>query len=277
MQCIFGAMVGILFLAANSYAMAQEGFSGTIFFRSGDRDSFYYLGQINKLSTRNVIYGRLGSQAITIELSEISEMIFSNPESSYRNKDSTIIIFNKERERFTIEHATTILSGRSGDICYVYGDPITKKQKNSCADIKNNISRIVLGETSGDLKINPSTGDFFPPYYNYDPFTGEKLEWGKRESRLRPRNKTAMPASKAGIAGASGSIVPATAPPPSQQTTSKGPVDKVLNAALARSGVNPESPEAKAAKELGKTWLNPGASQEEIDRAMRNVTAPFTQ
>ena len=28
---------------------------------------------------------------------------------------------------------------------------------------------------------NPATGEYFPSMYNFDPFTGESLEWAKRD------------------------------------------------------------------------------------------------
>jgi hypothetical protein len=74
-----------------------------------------------------------------------------------------------------------VFGGDWGSINYVYQDPLTKKLKESRARIENNISHLVIGEKTGDIKMNAKTGEYFPALFLYDPYTGEKLEWGVRK------------------------------------------------------------------------------------------------
>ena len=50
----------------------------------------------------------------------------------------------------------------------------------STTRVWGNLTRISLGEDSGDSKWNPTTGEYFPALYVFDPFTGDRLEWANR-------------------------------------------------------------------------------------------------
>lgn len=169
----------LLLLAATIHtAYGQEGFKGTIFFRNGDSVEFDHVGDLNRVQEAK-IYGKLGSQVVNYLLNDLKQIVFSNPEEYYQ-RNGTVIIINKQGERFTISESS-FYAPNGGGINYVYQDPVTKGLKETEAQVWKNISHIAIGEKSGDIKRNSKTGEYFPAMYLYDPFTGEKLEWAKRE------------------------------------------------------------------------------------------------
>jgi hypothetical protein len=57
----------------------------------------------------------------------------------------------------------------------------------------------------------------------------------------------------------------------SQLTLVERGVHGVLDASLSRAGIDPKTPEDQHAKKLGLDWLNPFASQEQIDKDIQRV------
>ena len=169
----------LLLLAATIHAYGQEGFKGTIFFRNGDSVEFDHVGNLKEVGEAG-INGKLGSQQVQYLLKDLKQIVFSDPDKSYYSRDGTLIIINKQGERFTILESSFYAFQR-GSIQYVYQDPVTKGLKETEAQVRNNISHIAIGEKAGEIKRNPKTGEYFPAMYLYDPFTGDKLEWAKRQ------------------------------------------------------------------------------------------------
>ena len=101
--------------------------------------------------------------------SEIKEVVFDH------KGDDAVVIVSKSGDRFTI--ADKYINRTVA--YYVYHDPITRKLKQSTAQWKD-ISHISIGDDAGDVKVNPTTGEYFPAMYVFDPFTGEKLKWATR-------------------------------------------------------------------------------------------------
>ena len=60
----------------------------------------------------------------------------------------------------------------SGEISYVYNDPIAEKRVAGRTRIREKVAGITIGRLAGDSKLNPKTGDFFPAIYSFDPFAG---------------------------------------------------------------------------------------------------------
>jgi len=51
----------------------------------------------------------------------------------------------------------------------------------------------------------------------------------------------------------------------------QSPLDRFFDWYLKNAGINPQSPEAKIGKEYGKDWMNPFASQEQIERDLEDM------
>ena len=155
-----------------------EGFDGTICLRTGKCIDFKHFGKIDDVRGQ-VIEGYLDGQKVTIDVSDLSEVIFSRTYPQSRQ----IIVVNKEGERFTMERAwnCSVQRGKKvgcGGASYVYQDRITGKLSSSFA-VSKDILSFSIGH-SGAVKRNTRTGEFFPSIYNYDPFTGEELEWADK-------------------------------------------------------------------------------------------------
>lgn len=165
---------------------AKDGFSGTLYFQQGKSVKFEHLGLKNALNIYS-IRGVMGGQKVTINLSEIKEVIFADQSCYYDGKEKgEVVVVNRQGERFTIQDAylqekRENYSDRSGIIHYVYNDPVTKMRKQTYGIPGEDISGVKIGEHVGDIKLNPKTGDYFPSMYVYDPFTGHKLIWSKQQ------------------------------------------------------------------------------------------------
>ncbi len=175
MLCIFFGFTNI---------SAQVEHSGTISFRSGEVINYEYLGSVNNIKTFGV-RGNLGSQFVTYNLSELSEVIFINPNADYRRNFSDIIIVNKNGKRYTLTDAYFYILHKDGptahsQIVYVFRDPVTNNLKTAPANIRNNVYSITIGNNIGKMRFNPKSGEYFPSTFIYDPYTGDKLVWASR-------------------------------------------------------------------------------------------------
>lgn len=167
--------------------LVSQGFSGTIYLRDGSAISFSHLGDLNSVENAHVA-GKMGPHSLNYRLEELKEIIFVDKTKYYSRISGEIasaIIINKDGEQFTLDDCTFYGNWRNqssaGYIYFVTIDPITKQLKRNTLAIRNNVYRVVVGEDIGNIKLNPKTSQFFPPYYNFDPYTGQKLIWAKRE------------------------------------------------------------------------------------------------
>lgn len=155
--------------------LSAEGFSGRIFFRSGNSVAYVHLGKLDKVVTYR-LWGKLGGQEVRFKLSEVKKLVFDH------KGDDTVMVVGKGGDRFTISpheiRSDPNITG-TGGVGYVYHDPITRKLQYASAEYKH-ISHISIGDDAGDVKVNPTTGEYFPAMYVFDPFTGEKLKWSTR-------------------------------------------------------------------------------------------------
>ncbi len=163
---------------AGATTKAPEGVSGSIYFRDGRIVEFSSLGEVDDMWGYALV-GKMGLQNVAYKLSDFSQIQLPNEKDEfYSNGGSEAIVFSRTGERFTINDA--YFKRNPGDstlyLSYVYLDPITRARRQG-TDAFQDISHIELGEHTGRWKHNPRNNAYFPSNYNFDPFTGDKLEW----------------------------------------------------------------------------------------------------
>ncbi len=191
---------------------AETGFGGTLHFRNGDSVFFDHLGTTSEVITYH-LSGLLGQQKVSYTFAELGLILFSDKEPS------TVIIVNKQGERFTL----TDCEIKDGFL-YVYNDPVTHKLDWTRAE-RNDISHIVIGKRSGKIKMNANTRECFPAMFVFDPFTGERLVWAE-QGRPVPGKPSLEPATYA--PGASTAPAAPTAPAP-RAAASPAPSAQAVN------------------------------------------------
>ncbi len=216
---------------------AETGFGGTLHFRNGDFVFFDHLGTTSEVTTYH-LSGLLGPQKVSYSFAELGLILFSDKEPS------TVIIVNKQGERFTL----TDCEMKDGFL-YVYNDPVTHKLDWTRAERKD-ISHIVIGKRSGKIKMNPATRECFPAMFVFDPFTGERLVWAEQG---RPVPGRPMPGPATYAPGASPNAVQPTVPGTSPVATQA--LSPVLNAPAVTSPVP-----AGATSNLRLTVVTPSAA-----------------
>lgn len=163
--------------------------------------NFHYLGVERHPIDRRLL--GVSPKNEDLFLSDVTELYLVDENNSYDGADnSRCDAIDHSGERFTINQC----GFKGGGLGYTYRDPITKEPKFAVAD-GNEISHILIGDSSGNIRKNATTGALFPDVYNFDPFTGDGLVWEKLESfsgsfllrdgtivefiRIRPEDATA--------------------------------------------------------------------------------------
>ena len=158
---------------------AETGYGGTIHYRDGTSVQFEWFGDINNVR-RAFLRGQLGARNIELNLYEVREVIFAESSRGYTlgvsSSPGQMIVVNRAGERFIIDEAQ-IRAPRSGAVRYVYQHPISRVLEATSDRIENTVASITIGEYVGTMKHNPETGEFFPPTFVYDPYTGHRLGW----------------------------------------------------------------------------------------------------
>ena len=187
---LFAAAILLAALALPGILAAQTGVSGTVHYRDGRSVDFERIGLLKDDEPREtIIAGKIGDQTVRYKLHDFSEIIFTGNHRYSKNHRGPMIVTNPEGERYTLEDAYVEVwfsslrsrNDHSGRFLFAYNDPITKKLTQGSDTFGDDISSITLGEHRGELKQNPSTEEFFPAAFNFDPFTGERLVWQSRE------------------------------------------------------------------------------------------------
>jgi hypothetical protein len=165
-------------------AKAQH-FGGTIVFRNGDKVEFTHLGATNN-ARQYYLVGKLGAKAVKFDLGELKEVALAENNRHYgplAGDGGTVIILNKDEERFTLTEAGFLAEGFVGvpPLEYTYFDVVTKKQRTSRAVLRDNVMSISIGRNVGNIKLNSKTGEYFPPLFVFDPFTGDRLVWAEEK------------------------------------------------------------------------------------------------
>jgi hypothetical protein len=173
----FGVLVVAGFLAAGCFA---EMFGGTIAFKDGGTVEFVRMGDGSP--AEYTLFGKLGEQRVEYKFNDLGQIIFSG--GKFDNANGEAVVVSKAGKRFSISNCT--VSGKSprwkyanSSLLYRYLDPITNQEQDG-KEPPEKIASITIGAAQGDVKKSPTTGEYFPSMYNFDPFTGEKLEWAKR-------------------------------------------------------------------------------------------------
>ncbi len=193
------SVVFMLALASWGFG-AEKGFSGTLYLRNGDSLFFDHLGTTSEVVNYQV-GGLLGLQRVSYKFADLGLILFSDKEPS------TVIIVNKQGERFTL----TDCELKDGFL-YVYNDPVTHKLDWTRAERKD-ISHIVIGRRVGKIKMNVATHEFFPAMFVFDPYTGERLVWAEH-GHVVPGEATRPAQAGGGLSGASTYTPAATQPAP---------------------------------------------------------------
>jgi hypothetical protein len=174
------AMMSVAWTQAGS--APPNGVSGVIHFTDGRQVKFKHFGTTSRVGDVHV-QGYIGTQRAEYTLDELGEIHFANPEGFYREGEARdeLLIISKAGDQFTMRGTRVTSRGGGkqdfrGVIRYVYLDPVTRQLRDG-QDSCLNSSHITMGKSTGPLKRNPKNGQFFPSIYNFDPFTGEKLQW----------------------------------------------------------------------------------------------------
>ena len=127
-----------------------------------------------------------------------------------------------------------------------YFDDIARKEQQRNVYFSD-ISRLVLDENVGRFRRCTHCRGTWPDSYLFCPHDGVRTVWGE----------------------SSGSLLTVSEPGARERTKrTANLMEALLNASLARSGVDPTSDEAAKAKEFGKLWMNPLADPKEIHRKL---------
>ena len=176
---ILVTIIALAALLVTAAAHAETGYSGTIHYRDGTSVQFEWFGDIDNVR-RAYLQGQIGARNVELDLHEVREIIFAEPSKNYDSSSGSgagqMIVVNHDGERFNI--VGRVLDGRTtGQLVYVYQDPITRVLRATGDRIRETVASITIGEYVGNMKRNPETGEFFPPTFVYDPYTGHRLVW----------------------------------------------------------------------------------------------------
>ena len=267
----------------------RHAFAGTINFRNGEVVKFNHLGTQDSVFQYGVM-GQLGMKKVRYDFTELNEVIFADKACAYRSgghrfwnvgERGTLEIVSRDGTRFTLTDAAVIgVTPRSrsgihslstGEIYYTYNDPVTRSVRDSKAKIGDRIkaktgdgiASVSIDRVVGTMKLNSETGAYFPSTYNYDPYTGQPLTWAEDRQDLEAAGKPSSRGSSASAARRRGRV-------PGVDV-----LDTVLDTSLSRAGVDPNSHEAKRAKQFGKLWMNPLADPDDIKRAFEELRRDF--
>lgn len=167
-------------MAVSLSAFAVEGYRATVCLANGNTIQTEFFGTKDKIEDY-VVRGYLDGQRVEYKLSELSEVILSEYETKYYDnggynqsaKKGDLIVVAASGKRFALTNCDL----NNGEVEYCYLDPVTESRRFSITHICKGIVSIKIGESVGQMKKNPQTGEFFPAIYSFDPFTGQKLEW----------------------------------------------------------------------------------------------------
>lgn len=129
---------------------------------------------------------------------------------------------------------------------------------------------VIFDDDHGTHRWSADSDQYFPPSYNFDPFTGSRLRWASPNVRPSTNGKKAEPT----WACVSCRQVASEGPGACQQC--KGTLfpaqtniaEKGVAFFLEKAGYEVDSPEGRAAVRLSVQWLNPFATAEENQKAL---------
>jgi hypothetical protein len=158
-------------------AEAQQYYKGSIEMSEGNIISFEYTGLLDE-PYECYIEGEMGSSEVRYSFSEIDGFAVVQMDDNGDLRDAMIL---NNGESFPIR-VSTIGDGDRASICweskikYVFSDPVTGELNEGEVDL-DNVKTVRIGESTGRMKKNPNTGEYFPAEFVYDPYTGDELVW----------------------------------------------------------------------------------------------------
>ena len=109
----------------------------------------------------NSIQGRLKGNFMKIPFADLARIDnLGNEVAKVTNKDGKEFLLDRAKFR--------------NDFKYSFFNEVIGKEQNAQGHW-DGIQAIVFGQYSGQVKINPKTGRYFPIDYLFDPYTGEEL------------------------------------------------------------------------------------------------------
>ncbi len=183
-----GVVLTVGLLLARTALAGEPGFGGTLVYGDGQTVTFerLTLGESGD-PAKYMIKGRVGQQRVKYAFSELKNIEFADyrTESYHEDRRGDLVVTGKTGKQITVTDAFVYCRspGRDGSIYYRYNDPVTGKVKHQGQPIYQSIARIMIGEHQGRLKKNPTTGEYYPASYNFDPFSGRKLIWSTRPGK----------------------------------------------------------------------------------------------
>ena len=246
------AVVAVLLVAIFSLtglAEALPNVHGYLITRDGK--TMHFTKVTDKCKSFSFRYGPEGKSVAT-PLSKIAEVIFGEGSKTARirlkdgrNIDAQCNYYDRNPD----------WSPESYDyLAYYYFDEVGLKERGPTSVTFRKISSIVIDDAVGRFRRCPHCKGLWPDSYLFCPHDGVRTVWGE----------------------AAGSLVVNVKPTQEQGRKRRSHVmEAILNASLARSGVDPASEEATKAKEFGKLWMNPLADPKEIDKKLEELRQDF--
>ena len=188
-------LIGAIILILTTLCLANtEGYNGIVVMRDGNQIPFLWLGSLSGPQTY-LINGNLYGAFVSYDFKDLGEIQFENIEGGICWEKADNFNFkagvNRRGMIYAIKNGNTSIlekalvayapgedSGRSV-IRFVFRDAVTGKIMEGSARAGDQIRSIVIGEQRGSVKQNPSTKEFYPWSFNYDPYTGELLVLAK--------------------------------------------------------------------------------------------------
>lgn len=184
----------VAFFCVTSLVQAAEspGFGATLYFNDGTSTKFTRVVAAPGYGHgRDSLKVRLNGEEMRVPVSEIRAMNILNVD--YQQGCSTSVPYGCIGYTFDFE----LRSGKSF-VVYVNGLNMVDMQGRKINPLTGGttvvrfkwvrskqtgkfIRRVVFSEDAGNARINPRTHKVWPPSYNFDPETGEKLQWGDAE------------------------------------------------------------------------------------------------
>jgi len=178
-------LIGAIILISTVLCMANtEGFNGTVVMRDGNQIPFLWLGFLDKPFTI-CITGSLYGAIVNYNFKDLDEIQFENVNGGIYDEGRRGMIYAIKNcktailEQAVVQWTTSDSYYTRDKIYFVFRDAVTGKIMEGSARPGDQIRSIVIGEQRGSAKQNPSTKEFFPWSFNYDPYTGELLVLAK--------------------------------------------------------------------------------------------------
>ncbi len=152
----------LLVLAPASAVVAQEFLSGTLISPTGQVQA------ISRIDARGTIAGSSAGKDVELPFSSLQKIEYLGSKI-YRAT-------TRQGKTYQIEKAELRTTGQNRRVVYWAFDDGGRTERQFVLGNQSFQSLFFEG-APGRLKFNPATGNYFPPDYIFDPFTGAQLQW----------------------------------------------------------------------------------------------------